>query len=108
MAGTNFVGIANGIDSAAHMVSVAHTKADTGSDIDYVGTVEADMVLAWVHLGPIPHYSLSMCRPSFPSRVDMFDNLSIHALLICKIYKTCLLGYLQYFAGIGIPRRDVL
>ena len=59
--GTDSVDIAADSDSAAHMVYVVHTKADTGSDIDWAGTVQDDMMLAWAQPEPAHRSSSSMC-----------------------------------------------
>ena len=81
MAGTDSIGS----DFVAHMVTVAHTEANIGSDTDWVGTMEADMMVASVHLEPAPHYSSSKYQPPFPSRVGMLYSLFPHVPLIYKI-----------------------
>ena len=62
--------------------------------------------LALVQLERTLHFSLSRCRQSFLSRDDMLDNISHHVLLIYRIYRIGLQGYLQLFANINILRRD--
>ena len=105
--GTDSIDIVADSDSAAHMVVVAHTEADSGSDTDWVGTVQANTMLAPFHPESAHHSSSSMCRPSFPSRVGMVYNPSLHALLAYKIYRTSLRECLKYFASIKIPCRGV-
>ena len=81
--------------STAQMVDVVHTEADTSFDTDWVGTTQADTMVASIQPELAPHSSSSKCQPSFPSRVGMLCNPSLHALVTCKIYKTKLSRYLQ-------------
>ena len=92
--GTDSVDIGTDSDSAVHMVFVVHNQADTGCYIDWEGNAQDDMMLVLVHPDSTPHSSSSMCRSYFPSRVGMLCNPSLHSLLIYKIYRKGLLGYL--------------
>ena len=42
---TDSVDIEADSDSATHMVDVAHTEVGTGSDTEWAGNVQADMML---------------------------------------------------------------
>ena len=74
-----------GIDSAMHIGSMVLTKADTNSNIGFVGKAQASSVLALVHPEPSHHSSSSRCLLYFPLVDDMLFNPSHHSLLICKI-----------------------
>ena len=106
--GIDSVDISADSDSVAHMVVVEHTEADTGSNTNWVGTMQTDMMVTPVQPEPTPHSSSSKCQLSFPSGAGMLCNPSLHALLTCKIYKIILSGYLQVFASINTPLHDSL
>ena len=108
LGGIDSTGNANDSDFVAHMVVVAHTEADTSSNTDWVGTVQAGMTIAMVQPEPGPYYSLSMCLSYFPSRDGMLCNISLHVLLTYIIYKRGFPRYLLPFENINTPHRNAL
>ena len=108
MGGTDSIDIVDDSDYDAHIVVVVDIEAGTSSDTDWAGTRQYSTILAPVQPAPSPHSSSSMCRLSFPSRVGMLYNPSLHAPLTYKIYKKFLQGYLQSFASIGTLHCDSL
>ena len=82
----------------ARMATEAHTVFDT----DYMGVLHDDMGFVHVHPKRILHFSLIRCQHSFLSISYMLYNLSHRVLLIYKIYRIGLQGYLQIFENIKI------
>ena len=85
--GTGSVGSVDGSDFVACTTAEVCTKVDTDFGIDWVGTTQADMMLALVHPKLSHHYSSSRCQPYFPSRASMLCNPSLHGLLTYKFTK---------------------
>ena len=92
-----------GSDFVACTTTEVCTEVDIDFGIDWVGTVQADMMLAPIHPERVPHFSLSRCQQSFLSRAGMLCNIFVHVLLNYKIYKRGFLEYLQPFANIYTP-----
>ena len=106
--GTGSTSSVAGSDFFMCMIAKACTEVDTNFGIDWLGTAHVDTMLTPVHPETSRHFSLNRCRKYFLSRACMLCNIFLHVLLTYKTYKKYLLGYSQYFVGIGTYHRDAL
>ena len=81
--GTGFAGS----DFVVRMDAEARIEVDTNFCIDWVGALQANIMLVSVQPEQVPHFSLSRCQQYFISRVSMLYNIFLHVLLTYKIYK---------------------
>ena len=88
--------------------SIVHIEANIDSYNGFVGKDQVGSALVSVQPKNSHHSSSSRCLLSSPPGDDMLYNPSHHALLICKIYRKCWLGYLQSFVSIDSTRHDAL
>ena len=73
-----------GSDFVACTTTEACTEVDTDFGIDWVGTAQADMMLALVQPKRALHFSLSRCQQSFLSRAGILCNIFLRVLLTYK------------------------
>ena len=71
-----------GTNSGTRIGSVAHTEANTDSDIGFMGKAQSGSAIEPIHPEPARCSSSSRCMLSSPLGADILCNPSHHALLI--------------------------